>query len=95
MTTAEQLGTAPDSAGQRRVGSPVVSVVATTPETVLADVERAMRLAGAEQVLSTDVETLLKINISWQHWYPGCSTTPWQLEGVIRGLQNMGHRTTG
>ena len=50
MTTAEQLGTSPESAGQRRVGSPVVSVVATTPETVLADVERAMRLAGAEQV---------------------------------------------
>ena len=48
MTTAEQLGTAPESSGSRRVGSPVVSVVATTPETVLDDVERAMRLAGAE-----------------------------------------------
>ena len=45
--------------------------------------------------MSTDVETLLKINISWQHWYPGCSTTPWQLEGVILGLQNMGHRDSG
>jgi uncharacterized protein (DUF362 family) len=67
-------------------------VVATTPETVLADVERAMRLAGAEQALSPEHETLLKINISWQHWYPGCSTTPWQLEGAILGLQNMGHR---
>ena len=44
------------------------------------------------QVLSPERETLLKINISWQHWYPGCSTTPWQLEGVIRGLRNMGHR---
>ena len=56
------------------------------------DVERAMRLAGAEAVLSPERETLLKINISWQHWYPGCSTTPWQLEGVIRGLHNMGHQ---
>lgn len=71
---------------------PVVAVVATTPATVLDDVGRAMRLAGAEQILSPDLATLLKINISWQHWYPGCSTTPWQLEGVIRGLQNMGHR---
>ena len=61
----------------------MVAVVATTPETVLDDVERAMRLAGAESVLSPERETLLKINISWQHWYPGCSTTPWQLEGVI------------
>ena len=95
MTTVERLGPEAEAAGLRRVGSPVVSVVATTPETVLADVERAMRLAGAERVLSTDVETLLKINISWQHWYPGCSTTPWQLEGVILGLQNMGHRDSG
>ena len=79
------------TAGQT-TACPVVAVVATTPETVLDDIGRAMRLAGAEQILSPDLATLLKINISWQHWYPGCSTTPWQLEGVIRGLQDMGHR---
>ena len=70
---------------------PVVAVVATTPATVLEDVGRAMRLAGADRVLSPDLATLLKINISWQHWYPGCSTTPWQLEGVIQGLHSLGH----
>ena len=79
------------TAGQTS-GRPVVAVVATTPQTVLDDIGQAMRLAGAEQILSPDLATLLKINISWQHWYPGCSTTPWQLEGVIRGLQDMGHR---
>ena len=77
MTTVERLGTEVQTAGARRTGTPVVSVVATTPETVLTDVERAMRLAGAERVLSPEHETLLKINISWQHWYPACSTTPW------------------
>ena len=46
MITAERLGTAPEHEGTRRVGSPVVAVVATTPETVLDDVERAMRLGG-------------------------------------------------
>lgn len=92
MTTVEQLGTAAQAAGARSAGTPVVSVVATTPETVLQDVERAMRLAGAESVLSPEQETLLKINISWQHWYPGCSTTPWQLEGAVRALHSMGHR---
>ena len=74
--------------GQRAV----VAVVATRPETVLDDVQRAMELAGISQHLSPDATTLLKINISWQHWYPGCSTTPWQLEGVIRGLGNLGYR---
>ena len=69
----------------------VVSVVATTPETVIEDYQRAMELAGVTQYLSTTAETLLKINISWQHWYPGCSTAPWQLEGVIKGLRNLGY----
>ena len=80
------------AADSRPPGRPVVAVVATTPATVLEDIGRAMRLAGAERILSPDLATLLKINISWQHWYPGCSTTPWQLEGVIRGLQSLGHQ---
>jgi uncharacterized protein (DUF362 family) len=71
--------------------APVVAVVATTPETVLSDVGRAMELAGIADHLDSEAATLLKINISWQHWYPGCSTTPWQLEGVVRGLQDLGY----
>ena len=69
----------------------VVAVVATRPETVLDDIQRAMVMAGVERELPTEATTLLKINISWQHWYPGCSTTPWQLEGVIKGLRNLGY----
>ena len=78
--------------GRRPPNAPVVAVVATQPETVLEDFGRAMALAGADRHLSPDRSTLLKINISWQHWYPGCSTSPWQLEGVIRALQNQGHQ---
>ena len=70
---------------------PKVAVVRTRPETVLEDVGRAMRLADYQQVLPLDIPVLLKINISWQHWYPACSTTPWQLEGVIRALQADGY----
>ena len=83
----------PDAGAEtgRAVGRPVVSVVATRPETVLEDVARAMALAGVDRILSPDLATLLKINISWQHWYPGCSTTPWQLEGVVKSLQKLGH----
>lgn len=80
------------AAGVPTLGRSVVSVVATRPETVFEDIDRAMRLAGVEQHLSTDLSTLLKINISWQHWYPACSTSPWQLEGVIQSLQKLGHR---
>ena len=90
--TAAAPAAAATAAEGKTTGRPVVAVVATTPATVLEDVGRAMRLAGAERILSPDLATLLKINISWQHWYPGCSTTPWQLEGVIRGLQSLGHQ---
>ena len=88
----EQRAAAAQAAAVGTLKTPVVAVVATAPATVLADVERAMRLAGADSALSPECETLLKINISWQHWYPGCSTAPWQLEGVICALRNMGHR---
>ena len=70
----------------------VVAVVATRPETVLADVHRAMVLGGVSRHLSPELTTLLKINISWQHWYPGCSTSPWQLEGAIQALRQLGHQ---
>ena len=71
---------------------PKVAVVYTSPETVLEDVGRAMRLADYQAHLPKDVATLLKINISWQHYYPACSTTPWQLEGVIKTLQADGYQ---
>jgi len=72
-------------------GKGKVAVLKTTPETVLDDTEELMHLAGFESALPKDNQTGLKINISWQTWYPACSTSPWQLEGVIRTLQNAGY----
>jgi uncharacterized protein (DUF362 family) len=72
-------------------GKGKVAVLKTKPETVLEDIERLMTLAGVENALPKQVQTGLKINISWQTWYPACSTTPWQLEGVIRALRKLGY----
>jgi uncharacterized protein (DUF362 family) len=69
-----------------------VAVLRTRPETVLEDYARLMELADLRKALPQDKETILKINISWQTWYPACSTTPWQLEGVIRALLAAGYR---
>jgi uncharacterized protein (DUF362 family) len=63
-----------------------VAILRTTPETVLDDYARLMHLARYQDNLPQDQETLLKINISWQIWYPSCSTAPWQLEGVVKKL---------
>ena len=50
-----------------------------------------MNLAGYQDVLAKDADTALKVNISWHFFFPGSSTTPWQLEGVIRAMKNDGY----
>lgn len=72
-------------------GKGKVTVIKTSPDTVLNDFEELMQLAQFESALPKDNKTGLKINISWQTWYPACSTAPWQLEGVIRSLQEAGY----
>ena len=69
-----------------------VAVLRTRPETVLADYSSLLSLAGLRQALPQDHETILKVNVSWQTWYPACSSTPWQIEGVIKALLEAGYR---
>jgi uncharacterized protein (DUF362 family) len=73
-------------------GKGKVAVLRTSPETVLEDIARLMDLAGYQAALPKDHDTILKLNISWQTWYPACSSTPWQIEGVVRKLQSDGYR---
>jgi uncharacterized protein (DUF362 family) len=68
-----------------------VAVLKTTPDTVIGDYQRLMRLAEYERFLPKENETALKINISWHYFYPACSTTPWQLDGVISALLADGY----
>jgi len=50
-----------------------------------------MNLAGYQDVVAKDADTALKINISWHFFFPGSSTLPWQLEGVIRAMKGDGY----
>ena len=68
-----------------------VAILRTTPATVLSDYHEAMNLAGYQDVLAKDADTALKINISWHFFYPASSTTPWQLDGVIRAMKKDGY----
>ena len=68
-----------------------VAVLRTSPATVFSDYHRLMNLARYQEVLPKDVETALKVNISWHFFFPGCSTTPWQLDGVIRAMAADGY----
>ncbi|MFH0983332.1 MAG: DUF362 domain-containing protein [Planctomycetota bacterium] len=68
-----------------------VAILRTRPATVLEDYHRLMNLAGYQEVIDRTVDTALKVNISWHHFYPACSTPPWQLDGVIRALLQDGY----
>ncbi len=63
----------------------------TSPERVLDDYRRLIKLAEADKFLKPGVTTILKDNISWHYPMPGANTTPWQLEGTIVGLKELGY----
>jgi uncharacterized protein (DUF362 family) len=68
-----------------------VAILRTTPATVLSDYHELLNLAGYQQVIDRGADTALKVNISWHFFFPGSSTTPWQLEGVIRAMKQDGY----
>ena len=67
-----------------------MAVLRTRPETVLDDYRRLLKLARADQFLAPGRTTILKDNISWHYPMPSANTTPWQLEGTILGLRDLG-----
>jgi uncharacterized protein (DUF362 family) len=68
-----------------------VAILRTSPATVLDDHHRLMNLAGYQNVVDRSADTALKVNISWHFFFPGSSTTPWQLEGVIGAMKRDGY----
>lgn len=71
---------------------PKVTVLKTSPKTVLKDYEKLMHLAKYEKALSKKKSTILKLNLSWSLYYPACSTEPWQLEGVLKTMIEDGYK---
>ena len=51
-----------------------------------------MNLAGYQDVIAKDADTALKVNISWHFFFPAASTTPWQLDGVIKAMKQDGYK---
>ena len=79
------------SQGVTMVARAKVAALRTTPESVLDDYERLLVLAEASRHLPLGSSVILKDNISWHYPMPSANTTPWQLEGTIRGLSQLGY----
>ena len=73
-----------------KMPSSQVAVIKTSPDTVLDDYAAVMHAAGYRKVISGDKPTAIKINISWQKYFPACSSPPWQVEGVIKTMLDDG-----
>ena len=70
---------------------PTVAILETQPSTVIQDYHEFLNLAGYQDVVDRSVDTALKVNISWHFFFPGSSTTPWQLDSVVRAMQRDGY----
>jgi len=57
-----------------------VGILRTSPESVVKDYPKLMRVVEYESFLDKNVKTILKLNLSWTLFFPACSTPPWQLE---------------
>jgi len=67
-----------------------VYVLKTNPETVVDDYVKLLKQAEINKHLNPSDATILKDNISWHFPYLSANTTPWQLEGTVKGLQELG-----
>ena len=69
---------------------PKVVVSRTSSEMVLDTYREIMHLAEYEKFINKDIDTLIKLNLSWTKYFPACSSEPWQVEGVVKTLVDDG-----
>jgi uncharacterized protein (DUF362 family) len=67
-----------------------VAVFRTQPGSVIEDIFRLLEAAEVDKALDLSKTTVLKDNISWHMPFLSANTTPWQLEGTIKGLHKIG-----
>lgn len=61
------------------------------PSNVLDRYEQVMRDGLIRESISSELETLIKLNLSWTLYFPACSSQPWQVEGVSRALRSLNY----
>lgn len=70
---------------------PQVFLTRTSPETVIQDYTRLLKLADYERHFPKDAKTIVKLNLSWSKFFPACSSPPWQVEGLLKTMVEDGY----
>ena len=73
-----------------KINNGVVYVKKVSPETIIEDYSWLIDNAKLNDNFHKNVTTFLKVNISWDRYYPGCSSAPWQIEGTANKLLKLG-----
>jgi uncharacterized protein (DUF362 family) len=68
-----------------------VYVYKTSPKTLESDVEKVLNTADFQE-LNPEKETFIKINANYDRDWPGCNTSRWFLDALLRDLKNNGFK---
>ena len=68
-----------------------VWVYRTSPTSLRKDIARVLSVAGM-RFLDPRRPTLVKINGNFDKIYPGSNTSPWFLDGLLKGLHQNGFK---
>ncbi|MBL7159094.1 DUF362 domain-containing protein [Candidatus Microgenomates bacterium] len=71
-----------------------VYLTKTSPATVIEDYQLLMRTADYKKHFKKNQPVVIKLNLSWTRFYPGCSSWPWQLEGIVKTLLEDGFKAS-
>jgi hypothetical protein len=70
---------------------PQIFVLKTSTKTILSDYAKLMHMAEYQKRFPKDIETIIKLNLSWSKFFPACSSPPWQVEGVLKTMVEDGY----
>jgi len=70
---------------------PQIFVLKTSPKTILKDYASLMHMSDYQKRFPKDLNTIIKLNLSWSKFYPSCSSPPWQVEGVLKTMIEDGY----
>lgn len=68
-----------------------VAVHNATSQSISDDYSSVMDLINYKEIIKPEIQTVVKINLSWSLFFPACSTPPWQLDGVLNKLIKDGY----
>lgn len=69
-----------------------VALIETSASKVIEDYSRILDLVNYKDFIKKELDTIIKINLSWSLFYPACSTPVYALDGVLKKLIDDGFK---